>query len=625
MTAPERVRGYRLVERAGQDGPWTTYLAQDGGGGERVLLKTLACRRVDKRRLKWLARSFVFPAELAAHPGVVPVLDLGATGDGRPYLVTSAHAGLTLAERPGRGVPMPLDQALRVVRAVADVLAATHAAGGAHGYVRPENIVLPDGGAPVLTGFGMSGLMSLADLPDGTTPSVHVAPELLEGRPAAFASDVYSLASTLYELLTGRPPFPLDGPGTAARFTLAVLTEKPPPLGRPGIPRPIAETIEEALAKAPAARPSAAAFGERLAEQAAALPPTSTAPPGHPTLGLPAHPATTPSTPNSPTGLPGHPATTPAADSVVPGSLTGHPVGAPAGGMPPGDRLLVSSAAVEEPRRLVWTVDPDPPPTGWDGPAAPLAPAAPPQADADQPEDGKKADERGSGRKVPLLIAGISAAAVVIGVASVAVAVNGQLAGTRPVAQESSGTLSGDQGQSPDQGTDDGGQHSDRPTVADTPTAQPTTQTPSQPTTQTPSQPTAQPTAHPTATLRPARTADPRTLAAHRPKDLTMVADNGTTVTLAWKARRTSDYPMVLQQSPGARMMATAAGSTTYTIGGLDPATGYCFKVGTVVSLGRPSSVAWSPSLCIRGATEVDDEDQVQPPIVLPLATPPTS
>jgi hypothetical protein len=116
-------------------------------------------------------------------------------------------------------------------------------------------------------------------------------------------------------------------------------------------------------------------------------------------------------------------------------------------------------------------------------------------------------------------------------------------------------------------------------------------------------------------------------MSAQRPKDLRLVTDNGTTVTLSWKQQRKSDFPMVLQQSPGDRVLSMGSGSITYTVGGLDAATGYCFKVGTVVRLGQPSSVAWSPSLCIRGAVETDPggrDEQVQPPIVLPLATPPT-
>ncbi|NBF00538.1 serine/threonine protein kinase, partial [Nonomuraea sp. KC401] len=251
----ERVRGYRLLERAGQDGPWAVHLARSAAAGTDVLVKTLACHRVDKRALKRIIRGFGFPEPLAAHAGVIPVLEVGATGDGRPYLVTPVHEGLTLGDRPGRSLPMPPAQAAGLLRAVAGALAATHAVDGVHGRVKPENVIVTAGGV-ALTGFAMSALMSIVELPDGTVPSVHAAPEELEGRAPEPASDVYALGSMVYELLAGRPAFPLDGPGSTARFTLGVLTESPPPLPA-GVPGELADLVMKATSKDPAARPAA--------------------------------------------------------------------------------------------------------------------------------------------------------------------------------------------------------------------------------------------------------------------------------------------------------------------------------------------------------------------------------
>ena len=285
MTVTEKVRGYRLQERAGQDGPWSAYLATADRDGTSVLLRTLACRRVDKRRLKPLLRGFRFPDALAAHPNVIPVLDLGTTADGRPYLVTRLPGGYTLAERPGRSLPAPPGEALRIARAVANALAATHAAGGVHGDIRPENVVLPDHGEPALTGYGMSGLMSLAELPDGTSVSVHTPPELLEGRSASPASDVYSFGSMLYELLAGRPAFALDGPDTSARFVFGVLSEEPPPLTHRSLPPDLVTAVHQAMSKSPDARPTAAGLADLFAQTAlpvAPVPPATAAPNGLP-------------------------------------------------------------------------------------------------------------------------------------------------------------------------------------------------------------------------------------------------------------------------------------------------------------------------------------------------------
>ncbi|MEV0348422.1 protein kinase [Nonomuraea sp. NPDC050680] len=587
MTVTEKVRGYRLQERAGQDGPWSAYLATADRDGASVLLRSLACRRVDKRRLKPLLRGFRFPDSLAAHPNVIPVLDIGTTADGRPYLVTELHGGYTLAERPGRTLPAPPGEALRVARAVAAALAATHAAGGVHGDVRPENVVLPENGEPRLTGFGMSGLMSLAELPDGTSVSVHTPPELLEGRSASPASDVYSLGSMLYELLAGRPAFALDGPDTSARFVFGVLSEEPLPLASPGLPPDLVDAVHQAMAKSPDSRPTAADLATRFAH--AAL--DQLAPPND------------------------HQAAPSTYKLVVPSSrLTPSQTGP--GDSPPALAVPSSAVAAETsiPRALVWTVDPDRS-ASLPRPPRPLYPSSH-QPGTAQPQ--APAEPRRRSRKVPLFIAGTSGLAVLIGAASVAAAMNGRPSTPPRITLEPQSATTG--------GTDAGTGGTD-PTTGNAHST--TTAKPSDSTAAT-SPPSALPSVLPStgpSIARPAKTRDAAAMSAQRPKDLRLVTDNGTTVTLSWKQQRKSDFPMVLQQSPGDRVLSMGSGSSTFTVGALDAATGYCFKVGTVVRLGQPSSVAWSPSLCIRGAVETDPggrDEQVQPPIVLPLATPPT-
>ncbi|MFC5823940.1 protein kinase domain-containing protein [Nonomuraea insulae] len=626
----ERVRGYQLVERAGQDGPWTVHLARSAGEGTEVLVKTLACHRVDKRALKRIVRGFGFPEELAAHESVIPVLEVGATGDGRPYLVTPPHDGLTLAERPGRSLPMPLEQATGLLRAVARAVAATHAAGGAHGRVKPENVVMTGGGV-VLTGYAMSALMSIVELPDGTLPSVHASPEELEGHPPVPASDVYALASMAYELLAGRPAFALDGPGSTARFVLGVLTEAPPPLPAT-VPADLAAILTKSMSKDPGARPSAddLAAAASSSRPRASVHPLSPAEAGQPSAPLlPLGEASHPSTPRFPPTEASHPST-----ARLPTANAGRPLaarlsadlGQPLTARPP---MVEGQASHEQsgPRELVWTVDPDrsqvSPPAG----PQPFLPPAPEAA----PASPSPARPGGRSSKVPLFVAGASALAVLVGVGSVALAMSarttadGQPAAATGTSDDTSGTHSdGTSGTQSDGGT----------TQGTDPTQNTGTTAPDGSATDAPSQADQQPSKLPTAsdesrqpdaaTDPPARqTANPATVAAYRPKSLKLVSDNGTTVTLSWKAERKNGYPMIIQQAPGDRLMSATSGGNTYTVGGLDATIGYCFKVGSVVTLGQPSSVAWSSTLCIRGAAEASpQDDEVQPPIVLPLATP---
>ncbi|GAA1693518.1 hypothetical protein GCM10009733_106750 [Nonomuraea maheshkhaliensis] len=603
----ERVRGYRLQERAGQDGPWTTYLARAEATGAEVLVKTLACHRVDKRALKRIVRGFGFPSELAALGSVVPVLQVGAAGDGRPYLVTPPHEGLTLAERPGRGLPLPLEQATGLLRSVARAIAATHAAGGVHGRVKPENVVMTGGGV-VLTGYAMSALMSIVELPDGTLPSVHAAPEELEGRPPVPASDVYALASMTYELLAGRPAFALDGPGSTARFALGVLTEEPPPLPA-SVPSDLARVLLAAMSKDPASRPPAAALTHPTGGTGQSPISDATGRTG-PQVGLggrddEADHDPTIRVPKAPPGQ------APAARLAMPGAE-----GAAAG-------TTGSSLGGQErsgPRELVWTVDPDR--SQVRPPAGPQPFLPPPPEVTAPPHASETPGPSGRGRKVPLLVVGAAALAVLVGAGSVALAMSGGTGTT--TAQQQAATTEPTGAATPPDGS-----------ISLTPPDASTVAPPDSSTGVAPPRADRQPP-HKLRDQEPGdsgtpsppagrRSADPATVATYRPKSLKLVTDSGTTVTLAWKAVRKNGYPVIIQQSPGDRLMSATAGGSTYTVGGLDPSLGYCFKVGSVVTLGRPSSVAWSSPLCIRGAAETGtrDDDQVQPPLVLPLATPP--
>jgi len=96
---------------------------------------------------------------------------------------------------------------------LAGALAAAHAAGVLHRDVKPDNVLISAYGEPQLADFGVARIQGEAPSRSGmiTGSLAQVAPEVLSGQPASEASDVYSLASTLYQLIAGRPPFVRDG------------------------------------------------------------------------------------------------------------------------------------------------------------------------------------------------------------------------------------------------------------------------------------------------------------------------------------------------------------------------------------------------------------------------------
>jgi hypothetical protein len=158
------------------------------------------------------------------------------------------------------------EQVLQVGVRIADALAAAHARQVLHRDVKPANILIDSDGNPRLADFGLAALAdfkaTMAD-PLHLTPA-YAPPEALELRPATEAGDVFSLAATLYALLTGSPPRDV-GPGCVALPQLAEAAKRP--IGRlPGVNWYLMEVLMAALSDEPTARPSASEFSNQLAK-----------------------------------------------------------------------------------------------------------------------------------------------------------------------------------------------------------------------------------------------------------------------------------------------------------------------------------------------------------------------
>jgi serine/threonine-protein kinase len=234
------------------------------------------------------------------HPGIVPLLDRGRVDDRSPdrrvdsagvdrsadpslrrsvgllYYVMPFITGESLRARLEREGPLPLDDAVRFTREVADALAHAHARGIVHRDIKPENILLT-GGHAVVTDFGIARALQQAGGSTMTAPGValgtpaYMSPEQA-GRSGTVdaRSDVYSLGCVLYEMLAGHPPFQ----GATAQELLARHATDPVPslrAARPGAPAALEAVVCRALEKAPADRfATAGAFAEALVAPALA-------------------------------------------------------------------------------------------------------------------------------------------------------------------------------------------------------------------------------------------------------------------------------------------------------------------------------------------------------------------
>ena len=137
------------------------------------------------------------------HPAVAQIHGV-ESWRGRPFLVVEFLAGGTLEDRLRDG-PLAPSQAVSVVARLADALAALHKKGFLHGDVKPSNIGFTSEGSPKLLDFGLAHAVDDATIVGGTLP--YLSPEVLAGRPAAEADDVWSLCVVLYEMVSGRHPF----------------------------------------------------------------------------------------------------------------------------------------------------------------------------------------------------------------------------------------------------------------------------------------------------------------------------------------------------------------------------------------------------------------------------------
>lgn len=244
---------YRIERTLGAGGMGAVFAARDELLDRPVALKLLHCGSRDDE-LVAEARA------LAAldHPNVVRVHGLQRVGD-RVFVVMQRIEGRSLDEVLRIDGPLGPHAVVEVVRAVAAALDAVHRAGRIHGDVKPSNILVEDRTRRVLlTDFGLSSAIAdpiVSSVVRGTPD--YIAPERATGAPTPRAlrprEDVYSLAATAFDLLTGRPPFDDEDPRAILRMQAFEAPPRPTDL-RPRLPWRIDRAILAGLAKRPESR-----------------------------------------------------------------------------------------------------------------------------------------------------------------------------------------------------------------------------------------------------------------------------------------------------------------------------------------------------------------------------------
>ncbi|MBA8953153.1 tRNA A-37 threonylcarbamoyl transferase component Bud32 [Actinomadura namibiensis] len=242
---------YRNLGRIGQGGMGSVWRAHDIDLDREVAIKELRVPEqvTDQERRVWYAR-MEREARAAArlrHTGIVTVHDRVMGDDGRPWIVMELVRGRSLEQLLAERKALPPGQVAAIGLAMLDALLAAHAQGVVHRDVKPANVLL-EGDRVLLTDFGIAALegdvtITRSGMVLGTP--AYMSPEQVEGKAVTPASDLWSLAATLYVAVEGHRPF--DGPSHGAVF-VAIATQQPP---APRCGGPLAQVLNGLLRKDP--------------------------------------------------------------------------------------------------------------------------------------------------------------------------------------------------------------------------------------------------------------------------------------------------------------------------------------------------------------------------------------
>ena len=267
----QQLQQYKLVDFLGRGGMGTVYKAWDTQLKRHVAIKMItAGEHSHPEELRRFRREAEAVARLQ-HPSIVPIFEIGED-NGLPFLVLEFIPGSPLAKKL-TGKPWPTRDAVELVATLADAVQVAHLAGVVHRDLKPGNILITEatddaGSTAHITDFGLAKLTEADKTESGIfmgTPS-YSSPEQAAGRAREIGpvSDIFSLGSILYELLTGKPPF--RGETLVETLNLVMHNEPvPPQTENPKVPRDVQTICLKAMAKTRADRyPSAQEFADDL-------------------------------------------------------------------------------------------------------------------------------------------------------------------------------------------------------------------------------------------------------------------------------------------------------------------------------------------------------------------------
>src|SRR5688572_1807970 len=246
---------YEIIEQIGEGGMGEVYLAKDTRLNRQVALKLLAAHISEDENRASRFRQEAFATSALNHPNIVTIYEIGEW-QGRDFIATEFVDGMTVRSLLGKK-KTSVSEALDLTLQIAGALSAAHGAGIVHRDIKPENIMIRGDGLVKILDFGIAkympsenGRRALVETEVGEVIGTvaYMSPEQARGLEIDQRTDIWSLGVILYEMITGKLPFP--GKTKSDRIA-AILEHEPVPLTkiRRKVPPELERIMGRALAK----------------------------------------------------------------------------------------------------------------------------------------------------------------------------------------------------------------------------------------------------------------------------------------------------------------------------------------------------------------------------------------